>query len=121
MAHLRDLLGQYLQVPGVRAAVLAGRDGLLVEAAGRGDPRVFEALGALGASALGSAEALGQELGGGATVGAILEYGSALVCADPLGDYAEIVTLADNAASLARIRQTSHSVRGDLLRALDAQ
>ena len=65
MASLRDMLGRVLAVPGVQATVLVGREGLPIELAGRGDPRFFEALGALGASALGTAEALGQRTGPG--------------------------------------------------------
>lgn len=121
MPSLRDHLARILAVPGVRAVVVVGRDGLMVDAAGRGDQHLFEALGALGASALGTTEALGQELGSGATVGTLLEFEGALVTADPLGEYAAVVTLAENAASLGRVRHTLHTTRSDLLSALDGQ
>jgi predicted regulator of Ras-like GTPase activity (Roadblock/LC7/MglB family) len=121
MANLRDYLGRFLAVPGVRAVVLVGRDGLWMDAAGRGDQRLFEALGALGASALGTADALGQDIGGGATIGAVLEYATALVSVDPLGEHAAFVTLCESAASLGRVRHTAYSLREDVLRALDAQ
>ena len=74
MAKLNDLLGRALAVPGVRAVALVGREGLLIASAGRGTERLFEALGALGANALNLADALGQEIGQGLVVGAILEY-----------------------------------------------
>jgi predicted regulator of Ras-like GTPase activity (Roadblock/LC7/MglB family) len=119
MANLRDILGRVLAVPGVQAAVLTGREGLPIEAAGRGDQRFFEALGALGASALGSVESLGHELGQGGTVGAVLEYEHALVTVDPLGAYAAVVTLAQDASSLGRIRHTLRASQGELLQALD--
>jgi uncharacterized protein len=119
MPTLREHLARFVAIPGVRVAVLTGRDGLAMDAAGRGDQRLFEALGALGASALGTADALGQDLGGG-TVGAILEYDNGLVSVDPLGEYAALVTLMENAASLGRVRQTLVAGRGELLRALDA-
>lgn len=121
MATLRDQLARFLAVPGVRAVVLVGRDGLAMDAAGRGDQRVVEALGALGASALGTTEALGQELSAGATIGAVLEYESGVVSVDPLGEYAAIVTMCENAASLGRVRHTVYTARGEILRALDAQ
>lgn len=121
MASLRDQLARFLVVPGVRAVVLVGRDGLPVDAVGRGDQPLFDALGALGASALGTAEALGQELGGGATVGVMLEYETALVSVDTLGEFAALVTLCENAASLTGIRQTLHTTRPELLRALDGR
>ncbi len=121
MAGVRDLLSRVLAVPGVRAVVLAGREGLPIEAVGRADARLFEALAALGASALSTAGALGQELSAGTTVGTLLEYERALASLDPLGEYAVVVTLAENAASLGRIRQTLQASRDELLRALDAR
>jgi predicted regulator of Ras-like GTPase activity (Roadblock/LC7/MglB family) len=119
MAQLRDILGRMLSVPGVQAAVLVGREGLPIEASGRGDQRFFEALGALGASALGTTEALGHEVGQGSTVGAVLEYEQALVTVDPVGEFAAVVTLAQDASSLARIRHTLRASQGELLQALD--
>ncbi len=119
MASLREILGQMLAVPGVQTTVLVGREGLPIEATGRGDQRFFEALGALGASALGTTEALGHELGQGATVGAVLEYEHALITVDPLGEFAAVVTLAQDASSLGRIRHTLRASQAELLRALD--
>jgi predicted regulator of Ras-like GTPase activity (Roadblock/LC7/MglB family) len=121
MASLREQLSRMLAVPGVRAVALTGREGLPIEAAGRGDARLFDALAALGASALATAEALGQELTAGMAFGAILEYERALVSVEPLGEYAAVVTLAENAASLGRIRQTLQASRDELLRALDTR
>lgn len=119
MATLRDLLARVLAVPGVQAAVLVGREGLPIEAAGRGDERFFEMLGALGASALGTTESLAHELGQGATVGTVMEFEQALVTVDPVGVYAAVVTIAENAASLARVRQALRAGRDELLRALE--
>lgn len=119
MPGLRDSLSRLISIPGVRAAVLVGRDGLPIETAGRGEARFLEALGALGASALGTTEALGAELGQGDTVAALLEYESALVSVDPLGDYAAIVTLAESAASLGALRRAVRASRDELLSQLD--
>lgn len=119
MPSIRDALSRFLAIPGVRAAVLVGRDGLPIEETGRGDARFLETLGGLGASALGTAEALGHELAGGQTVAAILEYEDSLVSVDPLGEFAAVVTLAENAASLGTIRQMVRSNRDELLRLLD--
>lgn len=119
MAGLRESLSRLISIPGVRAAVLVGRDGLPIETAGRGEARFLEALGALGASALGTTEALGAELGQGDTVAALLEYERALVSVDPLGDYAAIVTLAESAASLGALRRAVRASRDELLSQLD--
>ncbi len=121
MASLQDALGRLLAIPGVHSTVLVGRDGLPIEASGRGDERFHDMLGAMGASAMGTTEALAAELGQGHTVGTILEFEHALVSVDPLGDLAVVVTLADNAASLGRIRQTVRSSRDELLQLLDAR
>ncbi len=120
MSGFRDTLSRLIAIPGVRAVVLVGRDGLAIDAAGRGDERFHDALGALGASALGTTEALGHELGNGRAVGTLLEYEDALVSVDPLGDLAAVVTLAESAASLGRIRHTVAASRDELLRSLDA-
>jgi hypothetical protein len=119
MSSPRDMLARLIEIPGVRAAVLVGREGLLIEAAGRGDERLREALSALGASALSVTEALGAELGAGPTVGALLEYDDALVSVDPLGEFATVVTLAENAASLGRVRHTLRASQAELMRLLD--
>ena len=116
MASLRDVLSRVLTVPGVQATVLVGREGLPIEIAGRGDPRFLEALGA---SVLGTAESLGRELGQSLTVGTICEYDHALVTVEPLGDYAAVVTLAESAASLGRVRHTVRASSDELLRLLD--
>lgn len=119
MPSLRDTLSRLLSIPGVRATVLVGREGLPIETAGRSDERLLESLGALGASAFGAAEALGHEMGQGRAVAAILEYDGALVSVDPLGEYAVLVTLAESAASLASVRQMARSSRDEILRQLD--
>lgn len=120
MPSLRDALARFLTIPGVSAVVLVGRDGLKIEAAGRGDARFHDMLGAFGASALGATEALGHDLAQGGVVGAILEYDNALVSVDALGAYAAVVTLAENAASLGGIRSAVRGSRDEILRLLDA-
>lgn len=119
MASLREVLSRLLSVPGVHTSVLVGRDGLPIDGAGRGDQRFYDTLGALGASALSATEALGQDLGQGRTVATLLEYEDALVTIDPVGDFAALVTLAENAASLGTIRRTVRSSRDEILRLLD--
>ncbi len=119
MASLREALSRLLVIPGGRATALAGREGLLIETAGRADRRLFEALAALGASIVSSADALGQETNAGANVATILEYDGAVVSIDPAGEFAIVITLAENAASLGRIRHTLASSQDELLRLLD--
>ena len=119
MPSTREVLGRLLSIPGVRAVVVVGRDGLPIETVGKGEARFLEALGAMGASALGTAEALGSDLGSGPTVAALLEYDDAFVSVDPLGAYCAVVTLAESAASLGSIRRGVRASRDELLRQLD--
>ncbi|MGO8948641.1 MAG: roadblock/LC7 domain-containing protein [Ktedonobacterales bacterium] len=119
MPNLKDTLSRLLSIPGVRATVLVGRDGLPIESAGRGDERFHEAIGAMGASALGTTEALGHALGAGRTVAVLLEYEDVLVSVDPISEFALVVTLAESAASLGLIRHTLHGSRLEILRLLD--
>jgi predicted regulator of Ras-like GTPase activity (Roadblock/LC7/MglB family) len=119
MASLREALSRLLVIPGVRAAALSGREGLLIETAGRADHRLFEALAAIGASLLSSADALGHEVSAGATAAVIIEYDNALVSIDPAGEFALVITLAENAASLARVRHTLAAGQDELMRLLD--
>jgi predicted regulator of Ras-like GTPase activity (Roadblock/LC7/MglB family) len=119
MAKLNDLLGRALAVPGVRAVALVGREGLLIASAGRGTERLFEALGALGANALNLADALGQEIGQGLVIGAILEYERGMVSVTPYGEYAAAVTFVESAASLGGLRQVLRAIEQDVLLTLD--
>jgi uncharacterized protein len=119
MPNLKDALSRLLSIPGVRATILVGRDGLPIEAAGRGDERFHETVGAIGASALGTTEALGHALGASRTVAVLMEYEDGLVSVDPLSEFALVVTLAESAASLGLIRHTLHNSRHEILRLLD--
>jgi len=119
MPNLKDALSRLLAIPGVRATVLVGRDGLPIDSAGRGDERFHDSVGAMGASALGTTEALGHALGSGRTIAVLLEYEDAFVSVDPLSEYAVLVTLAESAASLGLIRHTLHASRQEILRLLD--
>jgi hypothetical protein len=48
-----------------------------------------------------------------------MEYERGLVSIDPLGDYALVVTLFDNAASIANVRRMVKASRNEILEALD--
>jgi len=120
MSELKETLSKFLTIPGVRLAALVGRDGLMIEGVGHDSLELLEALGAMGSSGLGNAEALGQELGRGGLVGVLMEYESCLVSVDPLGDFAFVVTLFESPQSLGHVRYTVKKMRPLLLEALDA-
>ena len=79
----------------------------------------MEAVGAIMTSGLNTAEALGQEIARGGVIGTLMEYEHGLVSADPLGDFALVITLFDNAASIGRVRHMVKASRNEILEALD--
>lgn len=119
MVDLKQTLSRFLTIPGVRLAVLVGRDGLMIEGLARDGKEDMEAVGAMMTSSLNSAEALGQEIARGNVVGVLHEYEHGLVSVDPLGEYALVVTLFDNAASIGRVRHMVKTSRSEILEALD--
>ena len=119
MVDLKQALGRFLTIPGVKMAVLVGRDGLVIEGLPRESREDIEAVGAIMTTGLSTAEALGREIARGNVVGTLVEYEHGLVCADPLGDFALIVTLFENAASIGRVRHMVKASRDEILEALD--
>ena len=119
MVDLKQTLSRFLSIPGVRLAVLVGRDGLLIEGLTRDGKEDMEAVGAIMTTGLNTAEALGQEIARGSVVGALMEYEHGLVSVDPLGDFALVVTLFDSAASIGRVRHMVKTSRTEILEALD--
>ncbi len=119
MVDLKQTLSRFLAIPGVRLAVLVGRDGLLIEGLTRDGKEDMEAVGAIMTSSLNTAEALGQEISRGNVVGVLMEYEHGLVSIDPLGDFALVVTLFDNASCIGRVRHTVRASRSEILEALD--
>jgi predicted regulator of Ras-like GTPase activity (Roadblock/LC7/MglB family) len=119
LVTLPTLLQRLTALDGVKAVVIAGRDGLVVAQSDLPLPDA-EALAAFGAAALSAAEALGAEMRRAALTGLIIEYGDALISVDPLGDLAATVTRLEAAATLVPLRVTLRQVRGEMLAALDA-
>ena len=119
MVDIKQTMSRFLSIPGVRLAVLVGRDGLMIEGLTRDGKEDMEAVGAMMTSGLNTAEALGQEIGRGSVVGVLNEYEHGLVSVDPMGDYALMVTMFDNAASIGRVRHMVKTSRTEILEALD--
>ena len=119
MVDLKQTLSRFLAIPGVRQAVLVGREGLLIEGMTREGKEDLETVGAITTTSLSTAEALGKEISRGGLVGVIVEYEHGLVSIDPLGDFALMVTLSDNASNIGRVRHLVKSSRSEILEALD--
>jgi uncharacterized protein len=119
MVDLKQTLSRFLAIPGVKQAILVGRDGLLIEGLTRDGKDDMEAVGAIMSTGLSTADALGQEISRGSVVGVLMEFENGLVSVDPLGDFALVVTLSDNASNIARIRHVVKASRNEILEALD--
>jgi len=119
MVDLKQTLNRFLTIPGVRQAILVGRDGLMIEGMTRDGKEDMEAVGAITTTGLSAAEALGKEIARGSVVGVLMEYEQGLVTVDPLGDFALMVTLSDNASTIGRVRQMVKTSRNEILEALD--
>jgi predicted regulator of Ras-like GTPase activity (Roadblock/LC7/MglB family) len=119
MVDLKQMLGRFLAIPGVRQAILVGRDGLMIEGMTRDGKEDMEAVGAITTTSFSTAEALGKEIARGSMVGLLLEYERGLVSIDPLGDFALMVTLSDNASNIGRVRHLVKASRNEILEALD--
>src|SRR5437016_13462111 len=96
MVDLKQTLNRFLSIPGVRQAILVGRDGLMIEGLTHDGKDDMEAVGAIMTTGLSTAEALGKEIARGSVIGVLMEYENGLVSVDPLGDFDLIVTLCDN-------------------------
>ena len=62
MVDIKQTMSRFLSIPGVRLAVLVGRDGLMIEGLTRDGKEDMEAVGAMMTSGLNTAEALGHEI-----------------------------------------------------------
>ncbi len=119
MVDLKQTLSRFLTISGVRQVILVGRDGLMIEGMTRDGKESMEAVGAIMTTGLSTAESLEQEIARGSVVGVLVEYEHGLVSVDPLGDFALMVTLLDNASNLSRVRHLVKASRSEILEALD--
>ena len=102
MPSIRDLVGAIRQREGVEAAVVLGRDGLLIDSqsiAGL-DP---EDLAARIPAIIGPADDLGRAAGRGALTTAVLEYPTGLAIVEVLNADAILVVLVRPEANVGRL------------------
>ena len=114
---VKGCLEQFVAVGGVRAVVLADRDGLLVEAAG--DPELStEATAALAGCLAESSDGLGRDLGRGALTAMMLEYEAGTLVLHGVGTSAMLAIVVDGTAVLGKVRYYAKKVLPELARAL---
>ncbi|MDQ6601700.1 MAG: roadblock/LC7 domain-containing protein [Chloroflexota bacterium] len=118
-ARLSELIQQLRDIGGIDLAAVVGNDGLLL-ASSAAEGIDAEAVGAVGASGLLVAEALGRELERGGVTQTTLEYEDGLVLLTPLDPDVALLVLARPDANLGRLRLLTRRARGELLRAVSA-
>lgn len=117
--RLTELLQQLRDIGGVDFAAVIGNDGLVL-ASSAAEGMDVESIGAVAASGLLLAEALGREWERGAAVQTTLEFAEGLALLVPLDPDVALLILAAADANLGRLRLVTRRARGDLLRAVTA-
>ena len=98
-----EILNELLEVPGLSAAVIVGRDGFVIEAGGSLGGMDVDAFGASVAAVQNGAESMGAELGLAAFHTMTLEAADAMIMCVPAGE-ALLVILAPDSKTLGMIR-----------------
>ena len=100
---LKQILGEFLKIDGVTAAVVVGRDGFVIESAVSGKMDI-DALGAMASTGMGTSEAMGKELGKGELHQMLVELNNGPIIMSPLSADELIAVVAGNEANVGRIR-----------------
>lgn len=114
---LKEILGEFLNVEGVSAAVVVGRDGFVIESATSGKMDI-DALGAMASTGIGTSEAMGKELGKGELTQMLVELDKGPIIVSPLSKDELIAIVADTTANLGRIRYEVKKNKERLIAAL---
>jgi CheY-like chemotaxis protein/predicted regulator of Ras-like GTPase activity (Roadblock/LC7/MglB family) len=114
---VKACLSQLTAIAGVRLAVVADREGFLVESIG--DLGIeAEVASALAACLAESSDGLGREMGLGPLQGMILEFEKGMVLLHGVGDTAMLAIVLQDPASLGKVRYYVRKVLPELARAL---
>jgi len=103
-----QVLKDILEIPGIDAAVIVGRDGFVIESMGNSKEVEMDTLGACLATAINSIEEMGREMSVERYQDMFIEYGGAVIMSRPVGD-AIMSLVSPNASTLGIIR---HKMKG---------
>jgi CheY-like chemotaxis protein/predicted regulator of Ras-like GTPase activity (Roadblock/LC7/MglB family) len=112
-----SILKQFAAIDGVQWAVLADREGFLLDVAGKAVVDA-EVAGALSACLTESSEGLGRELGRGALLGMILEYAHGMVVLYNVGASALLAIALGEPSALGKVRYFAKKSIPELLQAV---
>jgi predicted regulator of Ras-like GTPase activity (Roadblock/LC7/MglB family) len=114
---LKQILGEFLKLDGVSAAVVVGRDGFVIESAVSGKVDI-DALGAMASTGMGTSEAMGTELGKGELRQMLVELDKGPILLSPLSADELIAIVADTDVNIGRIRYELKKSKERLIAAL---
>ncbi|MGB8219610.1 MAG: roadblock/LC7 domain-containing protein [Methanoregula sp.] len=114
---LKPLLGEFLKIEGVSAAVIAGSDGFVIESAVSGKFDI-EALAAMASTGLGTSGAMGTSLEKGELAQMLVELEKGPILLSPLSQDELIAIVADGTANIGRIRYDLRKNRDRIIAAL---
>lgn len=114
---LKQLLGEFLKLDGVTAAVVVGRDGFVIESAISGKVDI-DALGAMASTGMGTSEAMGAELGKGDLRQMLVELDNGPILLSPLSTDELIAIVAETDVNIGRIRYELKKNKDRLIAAL---
>jgi DNA-binding response OmpR family regulator len=117
-ADLKQRLEALAATPGVRLAVLADREGFVIETAGELAPGADEVAGALASCLAEATGGIGRELGQGALLGTILEYESGTLVLQAVGPAALLAVVVGDPGALGKVRYYVRKVVPELAQAL---
>lgn len=108
-----EVLNDLLEIPGIDAVVVVGRDGFVIESAGSSARVNIDELGASLAHAINGIEEMGTELNVNMFQDMFVEYGRAVIMCKPVGDAVAAVVTPD-ASKLGIIRHKTKKLFEEL-------
>ena len=95
MTDIREQLDDMVRVDGIKAAVIVGRDGFVIDAATEGSSLDAETLGAVISASLSATEMMGTELGLGNLNRGMVEFRDYVLLVNQLGQEAVLAVMAE--------------------------
>jgi uncharacterized protein len=118
MAGLEETLNDLARVQGVKAVVVVGRDGFVVDGVALNEDLDMDAIAAMVASGFGASERVGRELAVGEMSQAAMEYDYGFLVMSLLPDDAVLACIADLTSNLGNIRYQLKKRSSDVAAAL---
>ncbi len=104
MAKTNGLLEELVNVDGVNAAVIVGRDGFVIDGVSNSGSLETETVGAVISAGTGSSEVMGRELNVGTMTQGMMEFSDGLIIMSLVGIEAILAVVADTKANLGYVR-----------------